>query len=114
MGSVSHEGSLLTVLSHPCSRDVEGKSQASGPCLNLWLDGVLQAFIWTCVQLLPTLASCPAVKRQLPIFADTGWIWRLLLFQPVNGSALLARTSLHQLLTGKNSFCGMGQRKQLP
>lgn len=37
----------------------------------------IELVVWACVLCLPALTSCTAVRRQLPLFADTGWIWRL-------------------------------------
>ena len=116
MGSVCHEGSLLTASPHCCSLDVEGKEQASRPRLAFLLDGVLQVFAQACVQRLAALASRTAVERQLPTSADTRWIWRLFFSLFVHSSAFLVlpSTSCQCADWGKTPFCGTGQRTQLP
>ena len=58
---------------------------------------------------LAALASQTAVERQLPISADTGWIWRLF-FHRLYGAVLFLYFPLPaaRVLTGKNSLLRHG------
>lgn len=112
MGSVCHEGSLLTPLSHSCSLDVEGKEWVSGPQLTFLLNRVLQVFAQTCAQCKAALTSWTAVKRQLPVSADTGWIWRLFFHDLYMAVLFLYFPPPAALvLTGKNSLLWHGTKE---
>lgn len=112
MGSVCHEGSLLTALPCCCHRAVEGNEWACGPQLAFSLDGVLQAFAQAFLQRLAALASRSALEGQLPNSADAGWIWRLF-FHCLYTTVVFLYFPLPAacVLTGKNSLLWHGTKE---